>query len=190
MLAGRCVAGDSSSQRELFQRERRRVHATLYRVLGSNTDMEDLAQEAFIEVFKSLANFRGEAQLSTWIDRIAVRVAYAYLTRKRPKTARLESIPEVPSGDPTAEHRALMREATRRLYHVLDKLDPKMRIAFTLHVIDGRPLADVARSMSATLIATKTRVWRARRFIAKRAQHDTVLAGFLGEGTEGSNHET
>src|SRR4051794_31501992 len=118
-LAGRCVQGDRAAQRELFHREKRRVHATLDRVLGTNAEMEDLVQDAFIEVFKSLGNFRGEAQLSTWIDRVTVRVAYAYLTRKKTRPARLEAMPEMPSHDPNAEQRALMREAARRMYEVL-----------------------------------------------------------------------
>src|SRR5262245_38006729 len=90
-LADRCVSGDRAAQRELFHREKRRVHGILYRVLGSNTDMEDLVQEAFIEVFRSLERFRGEALLSTWIDRITVRVAYAYLSQRRMPTTRLQA---------------------------------------------------------------------------------------------------
>jgi len=184
-LAARCARGDRAAQRELFHREKRRVHATLYRVLGSNSDMEDLAQDAFVEVFRSLGSFRGEAQLSTWIDRITVRVAWAWLSRRPPRAARLEAVPEIPAGDPTAEQRAQLRQAARRLYEVLDRLDPKLRIAFTLYVIDGRPLADVAELMSASLVATKTRVWRARRQVEKRAQKDPLLRSFLEDADRG-----
>src|SRR3982074_1379159 len=81
-LARRCCAGERAAQRDLFQRQKRRVHATLYRVLGSNSAMEDLVQEAFLEIFKALPGYRGEALLGTWIDRIAVRVAYAYMGRR------------------------------------------------------------------------------------------------------------
>ncbi|HUS64245.1 MAG TPA: RNA polymerase sigma factor [Kofleriaceae bacterium] len=184
-LAERCARGDRTAQRELFQQEKRRVHATLYRVLGSNGDMEDLIQEAFIEVFRSLAGFRGEAKLSTWIDRITVRVAYAYLSRKPPGAARLEMVPEIPAGDPSAEHRAQMRQAAQHLYTVLDRLDAKLRVAFTLHVIDGRPLAEVADVMSASLVATKTRVWRARREVDRRARRDPLLQMFLEDASQG-----
>src|ERR1700722_20320359 len=93
-LARRCVSGDPAAHRELFQRERRRVHVILYRVLGSNGDMEDLLQETFIEVFRSIPGFRGEAALGTWLDRIAVRVAYAHLTRRRVEGVRLSVVPE------------------------------------------------------------------------------------------------
>lgn len=179
-LAQRCVSGDRVAQRELFRRERKRVHATLYRVLGSNTEMDDLLQDAFIEVFRSLASFRGDALLSTWIDRITVRVAYAYLTRRRSRTIHLEAVPDLVTHDASAEQRALAREAARRLYEVLDHLEARQRIVFTLHLIDGRTLKEIAAAMSATLVATKTRLWRARRFVEKRALRDPLLSTFLG----------
>jgi RNA polymerase sigma-70 factor (ECF subfamily) len=178
-LAARCVAGEGSAQRELFDRHRRHVHATLYRILGSNGDMQDLVQETFLEIFRSLPGFRGDASLSTWLDRIAARVAYAYIRRRPPQAARLELVPETASGDPSAEDRAMARDAARRLYAVLDRIEARQRIAFTLHVVDGRPLQEVAQVMDASLVLTKTRVWRATREIEKRARRDPTLAGFL-----------
>jgi RNA polymerase sigma-70 factor (ECF subfamily) len=180
-LARRCVAGDRAAQRELFDREKRRVHAALYRILGSNAMMEDLVQEAFFEIFRSLASFRGEATLGTWVDRCTVRVAFAYLTRKRPRVAQLELVPEVPAGDASAEQRVMMREAARRLYAELDRIEPVQRLAFTLHAIDGRSLEEVAQLMDATLVATKARVWRARQALEKRARKDALLASFLAD---------
>lgn len=181
-LAKRCIAGEDAAQRELFARERRRAHATLYRILGTNTEMEDLLQDTFLEVFRSLHRFRGEALLSTWIDRIATRVAYTYLSRRRPASVHLELVPEVAARDASAEQRTVWREAARRLYAVLDRVEPRQRIAFTLHVIDGRPLRLVAETMKASLVATKTRVWRARREVERRARRDPVLSALL-QGT-------
>jgi RNA polymerase sigma-70 factor (ECF subfamily) len=181
-LATRCIAGDPTAQRELFERERSHVHRALYRVLGSNAAMEDLVQEAFLEIFRSLKGFRGEAQLATWVTRIAVRVAYAHIGRtsaRRKNTVHLESVPELPAEDPSAERRAVARQATMRLYGILRQVEPKRRIAFTLHVLDGRPLREVAELMEATLVATKTRVWRARREIEHQAAVDPVLVEFL-----------
>ncbi len=178
-LAARCVAGDRTAQRRLFDREKRQVYATLFRILGSNQQLDDLLQDVFLSVFRGLHTFRGESSLSTWIDRCAVRTAFAYIRNKRGRN-HLELVAEnVPAEDPSAERRALAREATRRLYDTLDKLDPKHRLAFTLHAIDGRPVAEVADLMQATLVATKARVWRARRYVEKRAKVDPVLAEYL-----------
>ncbi len=178
-LAHRCVSGDEAAQRDFFRRERRHVHATLYRVLGSNADMDDLVQDAFLEIFRSLRNFRGDSSLSTWLDRIAVRVAYAHLSRKRHPTTRLELVAEPRAGDASAEERVQMREAARRLYAVLDGLDPKKRIAFALHVIDGRPLKEVAAAMESSVVLAKVRVWRAYQVVNERARTDPLLASFL-----------
>jgi RNA polymerase sigma-70 factor (ECF subfamily) len=185
-LAQRCVAGERAAQRELFDRERRRVHAALFRILGSNTMMDDLVQESFLEIFRSLKGFRGEASLGTWVDRCTVRVAYAFLTRKKPRAAQLELVPEIASDDPSAEQRVLAREAARRLYAELDRIEPTHRLAFTLHAIDGRSLEEVAKIMEATVVATKARVWRARQALEKRARRDPVLAGFMSGEMDGS----
>jgi RNA polymerase sigma-70 factor (ECF subfamily) len=180
-LARRCVSGDVSAQMEVFRRQKQRVHATLYRVLGSNADMDDLVQEAFIEIFRSLPTFRGDALLSTWIDRITVRVAWAHIARRKPDAVRLSLVPEAPSREANAEDRVSAREAARRLYAILDRIEPNQRIAYTLHVIDGRPIPEVARVMNASVVTTKVRAWRAARLVEKRAKHDPLLAAFVGE---------
>lgn len=178
-LASRCAAGDRDAQRALFREHRARVHATLYRVLGSNRDMEDLVQEAFLEVFRSLAGFRGDAKLATWIDRVTARTAYRYLARRPRPAVHLEAVPEPAAAGASAERRAIARDAVRRLYRHLDRLEPKYRVPFALHVIDGRPLRDVARITGASLVATKTRVWRARRELMRRAARDPALAALI-----------
>jgi RNA polymerase sigma-70 factor (ECF subfamily) len=184
-LARRCVSGDRNAQREFFQRERRRVHSILYRVLGSNADMEDLLQEVFIEVFRSMPGYRGEATLGTWLDRIGVRVAYGHLTRRRVETVKLSVVPEPTSREPGADERAMTRQATAHLYHALDRIAVSQRIAFSLHVIDGRPIKEVAHAMQASVVATKVRIWRAWRAIRSAAARDPILSDLLSAGEPG-----
>ncbi|WP_394829144.1 RNA polymerase sigma factor [Pendulispora albinea] len=148
-------------------------------MVGSNACMDDLLQDAFINVFRSLPTFRGESLLATWIDRCAVRVAYAHIAKRKARPPALELVPEMAANDPSAEQRALAREAARHLYAVLHGMEPKQCTAFTLHAIDGRPLAEVAELMDASLVATQTRVWRARRELSERAGKDSVLVEFV-----------
>jgi len=185
-LAQRCARGDRAAQRELYEREKRRVHATLYRIFGTNRHIDDVIQEAFLQVFRSLGSFRGESSLATWIDRCAVRAAFAHLSKTKRSRAELELVHDVPSNDPSAERRAHAREATRRLYRLLDDLEPKQRLAFVLQELEGNSLAAVAEMMDATVVATKARVFRARQRIDTAARKDPVLRGFLeGEEEEG-----
>jgi RNA polymerase sigma-70 factor (ECF subfamily) len=179
VLAERCVAGDRSAQRELYHSYRRRVHHTLFRILGSNAAIDDLIQEVFVAVFRSLPTYRAESSLGVWIDRIAVRTAYAQIATRKRTPPTLELVPELPADEPSAERQVAAREAVRRLYAQLGRMDPKLHVAFTLHVIDERPLTEVAELMDATLVATKARVWRARRDLFTRAERDPALADLV-----------
>jgi RNA polymerase sigma-70 factor (ECF subfamily) len=183
-LVARCLAGDVGAERELFRREQRRVYATLYRVLGRPRDLDDLVQESFLEVFRSLRGYRAQAKLSTWIDRITVRVAYRAMARGQGGLSPLDLVPEPIAPEPSPDHRFHAREGVRRLYQAMATLSPAARLAFALHMIDGRPLAEVAEIVGATVIATKLRVWRAHRVIERLAAADPVLHQFLVEHTE------
>lgn len=181
MLVDRCMDGEQAAARELFRAHQGRVHATLFRVLGANRDMDDLMQETFIQVFRSLRSFRGEARLATWIDRIAARVAYRYLSQKKGQVAAAVLDEEVAGPAIEAADRMLAREGVRRFYAALGEMTPASRIAFTLHEVDGRSVAEVAEIVGTTVTTAKLRIWRARRALMKRAAEDTVLAEFIGE---------
>jgi RNA polymerase sigma-70 factor (ECF subfamily) len=165
----------------LFQQQRAGVHGTLFRVLGSNRAIEDLVQDTFIAVFESIESFRGDSSLRTWIDTIAVRVSYRHLSRREPRAQHLQAVADLRADSADPEREAGARAAVRRLYGVLDRVEPKHRIAYTLHVIDGRPIKDVARVTRASVLAVKNRVWRARRRVHELAARDPLLTEFLAE---------
>src|ERR1044072_8065706 len=88
-LAQRAASGDRSAQRELFIEQRANVHRALFRILGSNREIEDLLQDAFIEIFRSLRSFRGDSTLGRWCQTIAIRIAYLAISRRRPPAVEL-----------------------------------------------------------------------------------------------------
>ena len=180
-LAQRAASGDRAAQRDLFLEQRTNVHRALYRILGSNRELEDLLQDAFIEIFRALPTFRGDSTLGRWCQTIAVRVAYLTISRRRPPAVALALVEEIVASDVDVRRHTQVREAARRLYAALDRIEAKQRIAFALGVIDGKPLAEVAELTETTVFAVKTRVWRARRELMRRASKDAVLAAYLEE---------
>ncbi len=181
-LAQRSADGDKVAQRELFNALKKPVHHTLFRILGANRDIEDLIQDAFLEIFRALHSFRGDSSLARWAQVIATRTAYLAIERRKPPAVDLDVVEEqIVDPDPDARRVAQARQAARRLYAALDRIDAKQRIAFALAVIDGLSLAEVATMTESSLVAVKTRVWRARRDLMKRAQKDPVLASYLAE---------
>ena len=181
-LAQRAADGDRAAQRELFHNLKNAVHHTLFRILGANRDIEDLVQDAFLEIFRALPSFRGDSSLGRWAQTIATRTAYLAIERRKPTPVDLEVVEdEIVDRDPDAHRIALARQAARRLSAALDRIDAKQRIAVALAVIDGLSLAEVANLTESSVVAVKTRVWRARRDLMRRAQKDPVLASYLGE---------
>jgi RNA polymerase sigma-70 factor, ECF subfamily len=181
-LAQRAQAGDRSAQQELFRLLRHGVHGTLYRVLGSNEHMEDLLQDAFIEIFRSLPQYRGESLLNTWADRISARVAFHYLKRRRPVLEREGALGQVQLhlvGSP--EDQVQHREGLKRLYALLRRMKPEHHVALALFLVDGRSLEEVAEITGVSLVAAKNRVSRARRKLYAAARRDQLLTGYLAE---------
>lgn len=180
-LARRAAGGDRTAQRELFQAHKIGVHHTLFRILGNNRDLEDLLQDAFLEIFRSLQSYRGDSTLARWCQTIATRSAYLYIGKRKPPSVDLSVVEDVVAGDHDTRRHAMVREAARRLYAALDRIEAKQRIAFALAVIDGLPLAEVAALTESTVFSVKTRVWRARKQLFSRAAKDPVLAPYLAE---------
>ncbi len=185
LLVDRCKDGDDAATRELFRLYHKRVHATLYRILGNLSEMDDLMQETFIQVFRGLRGFRAEARLSTWIDRITVRVAYRYINRSKKIPTPIDEYDHLQSSEPAPSSLAASRQAVDHLYSALSQLPASSRIAFALYEIDGKSVAEVASIVGAAKSATKLRIWRARRALMKIASSDPVLAEFLDAATTG-----
>jgi len=180
-LIAACVAGDAAAQRRLFRREYPRVNATVYRIVGSAKDTDDLVQETFIAVFRGLTRFRGDAKLSTWIDRIAVRVAFHHIRGRGRPAVPLDLVGDLESPGGATDDKAHARDGLRRLYAALAELSPEARTAFALFAIDGRSISEVAQLTQTSFVAAKCRIWRARREVMKRAAQDPVLAEMVKE---------
>ena len=184
-LAQRAASGERDAQRDLFHAQRAGVHHALFRILGSNRDLEDLLQDAFLEIFRCLASYRGDSSLARWCQTIATRTAYLAIGRRKPPAIELSVVEDTVANDADTRRHAQMRQAARRLYAALDRIEPKQRVAFALATIDGRTLAEVAQLTESSVVAVKTRVWRARRDLMRRAAQDPVLASCREEHAGG-----
>jgi RNA polymerase sigma-70 factor (ECF subfamily) len=143
--------------------------------------MEDLLQDAFVEIFRSLPRYRGESKLSTWAGPIAARVAFHYLRSKRARNDKSAFMPVQLHLVGSPEDQAHHREGLQRLYRLLQRMKPEQHIALALFMIDGRSIEEVAEMTGVTIVAAKNRISRARRKLWAAARKDQVLAAYLAE---------
>ncbi len=163
-LLERCQKGEREALGEFYRLHRPEVVRNLHRVLGpGRADLEDVLQDVFIEAFRSIARFRGDAKLSTWLYRVCVNVALQRL-RKRKRLAEVpdEDVPES-TGDDTPERGLDARRRLSAVYNILDRLSPKKRVVFILHEIEGREPREIAQIVGAPVLTVRTRLHYARK---------------------------
>jgi RNA polymerase sigma-70 factor (ECF subfamily) len=172
-----CRRGDRAALERVLGVEAPGLERLLRRLLGPGAHVEDVLQDTLEGAILSFPSYRGEAAVSAWMMRIAVRTAFRFLRRQEARGEPMAiAIDEAADRSATQETLVASRRALAATYGHLARLSAKKRIAFMLHVFEGRPIADVAALMGATEMATKSRIFFARRELMARARRDPELA--------------
>jgi RNA polymerase sigma-70 factor (ECF subfamily) len=182
-LVRRAQKGDRTAFTELFRRHRSDVARLVFRMLGPTADAEDVVQEVFLQVHKSLGEFRGQAKFTTWLHRVTVNVVLMVrrAARSRPVFA----------GEPVADHEpdhgmqpdedAARRARIVAFRRLLDRLPEKKRTVFILHEIEGQSPAEIAEIVDAPVLTVRTRLFYARRELAEMMREEPSLAQLAEE---------
>jgi RNA polymerase sigma-70 factor, ECF subfamily len=162
MLVGRCVAGDEQAWRDLYRVHYPTAGAFLRKLGVRERELEDAAQEVFVQLFRSLPQFRGEAQLRTWLYRLCATQARR-VRRFRGVTDVLRSwFGEAPALTTAQELPPDL--ARQRVARALDCLGEAERLVFVLYELEGLSGEEIA-SVAACPVAT---VWRRLHYARAR----------------------
>ena len=140
------------------------VYTLGFRILGDRHLAEDVVQETFVKVMRSLETYRGDGPIAAWLYRIGYREAIA-ATRKRRETP-FDPEEMLDAGDRTVasvEDAVLAAELTRRLDTAIGRLAEPLRSAFVLRDIEQLSTSEVAQSLGVSVSAVKMRLARARQ---------------------------
>jgi RNA polymerase sigma-70 factor (ECF subfamily) len=171
-LIERCAGGDEVACAELVAAHQRMVFNLALHLLGDRDEALDLSQEVFLRVFRTLAGFRGQSALRTWIYRIVVNQARNRLRwwRRRHRSEQvsldehLRQFGDFPSTMEAAPDRQLARKETAaRIWMALDRLPFDQRTALVLREIDGLRYDEIAFSLGVAVGTVKSRLTRARQ---------------------------
>ena len=183
-LVARARSGDAEALGALFVAHATATRRLLRSTLGPDDEIDDVAQEVFVQVHRSIGRFRGESGFSTWLHRLTVNTAVSHLRSRARRRARLGAAPPITppaSPEPRADDRAGAREMLRRLYAILDRLPVKRRVAFSLFELEGLTLERLSEVLGVPLATAKSRVFFARREVIARAAADPCLAALIEE---------
>ena len=182
-LVRRSQKGDRVAFAELFRRHRGDVSRLVFRMLGPTADAEDVVQEVFLQVHKSLAEFRGQAKFTTWLHRVTVNVVLMVrrAARSRPVFAGEPQDDHEPDRGLAPDEDAARRARITAFRRLLDKLPEKKRTVFILHEIEGKSPAEIAEMVDAPVLTVRTRLFYARRELAEMMREEPTLAQLAEE---------
>jgi len=164
----RAKGGDAACFELLYGMHKRRVYSLCLRMTGNTAEAEDLTQEAFLQLYRKIATFRGESAFSTWLHRLAVNVVLMHLRKKGLPAVSLEESLEPqqedgPKKDIGARDNVLAGSIDRvNLERAIESLPPGYRIIFVLHDVEGYEHNEIAEMMGCSIGNSKSQLHKAR----------------------------
>jgi RNA polymerase sigma-70 factor (ECF subfamily) len=165
-LVRRVVAGEHRLYELLMRRHNRRLYRAIRAVLRNDAEVEDVMQEAYVNAYTHLADFRGSAKFATWLTRIAVYEAFARL-RKGKRFVQQED-DEMEDVKPTPEEASSDRELGRVLERAIENLPETVRTVFVLRAVEELSTSETAEVLDIPDDTVKTRLHRARGMLQKQ----------------------
>ncbi len=175
-LVERVQQGDKKAFELLVAKYQRKLMRLLSRFIRDAGEVEDVAQEAFIKVYRALPSFRGESAFYTWLYRIGINTAKNHLIaqgRKAPTTTEFDHEEAESFEDATHLHdihtpesELLSKEIVTTVNRVVASLPEELRTAITLREMEGLSYEDIALAMNCPIGTVRSRIFRAREAIA------------------------
>jgi len=164
----RAKHGDAEAFQALYDKHKRRVYSLCLRMTANVAEAEDLTQEAFLQLYRKIATFRGESAFSTWLHRLSVNVVLMHLRKKGLPVVSLEETTQggeedSPKKDFGAEDLALAGSIDRlQLQKAVNDLPPGYRTIFVLHDIEGYEHNEIAEIVGCSIGNSKSQLHKAR----------------------------
>ena len=164
----RCKAGEMNAFEELFELYGHKLYSLCYRMSGSHENAEDLMQEIFVILVKRIKSFRGDAQFSTWLQRVGVNACIDFLRKNKIQHIALDETAsyskDISSAKKMEEHYGIKK--------ALMALPDGYRSVVILHDIQGYKHAEIAKMRGTSEGSVKSQLFKARRKM--RTVHDRI----------------
>lgn len=182
-LISRAAGGDASAFQALVERHRSMVYRVAYQFAGNHHDAEDIAQEVFIKVYRSLDRFRQDAQLTSWMYRIVMNACIDHRRRQRPAIAAPfgeeaeQRMLNTPEDTPGPEERAYAGELGQVLESEIGRLPNGQRVVFIMRHHQGMKLCEIAEALGLAEGTVKRQLHAAVHRLRQTLTQANVTAG-------------
>jgi RNA polymerase sigma-70 factor (ECF subfamily) len=176
-----CRAGETSAFDVLVGRWEDRIRGAAYRVLGSEDEARDVAQEAFLKAYRGLAGFKQEARFSSWLYQIALNLSRDRLRRRKTRaTVSLDEMeeagPVMAETRPGAHERLVERDLAHTVRRAIEALPEEQREVVILKEYEGLTFLEIAQALEVPVSTVKTRLYRGLGQLRLRLEREGLRA--------------
>jgi len=170
--------GEQQAFRQLYDLYQNKVYNTAFGFVHDTADAQDITQDVFVELYQSLATFRSDSSLNTWIYRIAVNKSLNHLRKKKSSSfffkirkssedGQKQVIPEIADNNLTPAGNLENLELQQQLQRAIDALPEKQRTAFILDKFEDLPYKEIALVMNTSISSVESLLFRAKQNLQK-----------------------
>jgi RNA polymerase sigma-70 factor (ECF subfamily) len=187
-LVRSALEGNEDACATLFHAHRTKVYCICLRMTNNTAEAEDLTQDAFLQVFRKLGTFRGDAALSTWLHRVAVNSVLMHLRKKGLQQVSLEEPANQETGAPKREHgkadpRLSVSVDRIALTRAIKELSVGYRKIFLMHEVKGYAHHEIASLLRCSVGTSKSQLHKAKISMRKLLDREHKIE--VGKSTQG-----
>lgn len=181
-LINQLQAGKQAAFSRLLDDYQQKVFGTCISFIPNKEDAEDVAQEVFLEVFKSISKFKGDSKLSTWIYKIATNKCLEFIRKKNSKKrfAFMQTIfgNEIPLDKTSyfteVNHPGVLlenKEKSTIIFKAINTLSESQRVVFTLAKVDGKSYQEIVEITGRSLSSVESLIFRAKKNLQEKLEY-------------------
>lgn len=166
-----CIAGKRSAQSQLYEKFSKGMLGVCLRYCRNLEDAEDVLQEGFIKVFRSIHTFRGESYIGAWIKRIMINTAISYNKKIMSSGLTKTDMPDADFlGEQETEEIIIHSVDPQKLLAYIQELPEGYRTVLNLYVFEGYTHKEIAESMGISENTSKTQLFKARAYLRNKLE--------------------
>jgi RNA polymerase sigma-70 factor (ECF subfamily) len=161
-LVSRCLNGDNEAFSELISRYKRLIYSVAYKFSRDSEEVDDMAQEAFIKIYRSLSRYDDQYKFSTWSVKVATNICLDHVRRKKINSVSLEEVENFTGTRNSPEEYYLRKEKSQVLKDAIDDLPEIYRVPIVMYHQKGMSYKEIADYLDKPMSIIKNRIFRAR----------------------------
>ncbi|MCX8131345.1 MAG: sigma-70 family RNA polymerase sigma factor [Clostridia bacterium] len=169
-LVQKCLSGEQEVFSEIVTRYKKLIYSVVYNMISDKQEVNDISQEVFIRIYKSLDKYNPEYKFSTWAVKIATNLCLDILRKKKVDSVSIDEVIDISSSVDTPETRYIKKEKSEIIRQAIAELPDKYRVPILLFHQNGLSYEEITEILKEPMTIIKNRLYRARLMLREKLE--------------------